>query len=47
MYQQPDLSAALSTVGHLNNDQLKELLNDDEKFDEMMKDLQQVFKIIV
>lgn len=43
MYPQPDLSAALNTIGHLNNDQLKELLNDDEKFDDMMKNLQQVF----
>lgn len=41
MYPQPDLSAALNTIGHLNNDQLKELLNDDEKFDDMMKNLQQ------
>lgn len=43
MYQQPDYSQALGSINHLNNDELKELLNDDVKFEEMMKDLKQVY----
>jgi hypothetical protein len=39
---QPDYPAALGLVSHLNDEELKELLNDDSRFDDMMKDVKQV-----
>lgn len=41
MYQ-PDYTAALGLITHLNNDELKELLNDDLKFENLLKDTNQV-----
>lgn len=40
--QEPDIPAALGRLNHLNNDELKELLNDDGKFEDIVKDIQQV-----
>jgi hypothetical protein len=40
--KEPDYPAALGLFSHLNADELKELLNDDIKFDDMMKDVKQV-----
>ncbi|KAL0818314.1 hypothetical protein ABMA28_008797 [Loxostege sticticalis] len=39
---QPDLSAAMGLLTHLNSDELKEMLNDDTKFDSVLKDVKQV-----
>jgi len=39
---QPDYPAALGLLSHLNGEELKELLNNDSRFDDMMKDLKQV-----
>lgn len=40
---QPDYPAAMGLLAHLNSDELKELLNDDSKFDEtVLKDVKQV-----
>lgn len=39
--QEPDIPAALGLLTHLNNDELKELLNNDEKFEEIVKDIKQ------
>lgn len=42
MYQ-PDYPSALGLLSHLNADELKEMLNDDTKFDEtVLKDVKQV-----
>ncbi|XP_063218256.1 vacuolar protein sorting-associated protein 37B [Bacillus rossius redtenbacheri] len=38
---EPDYPAAMGLLSHLNVDELKEMLNDDAKFDEMMKDVKQ------
>ena len=40
--REPDFPAALGLFSHLNAEELKELLNDDSKFDDMMKDVKQV-----
>lgn len=40
--QEPDVSAALDRLSNYTTDELKELLNDDEKFEELIKDNQQV-----
>lgn len=40
--QEPDIPAALGLLNHLNNDELKELLNDDAKFEDVVKDIKQV-----
>jgi hypothetical protein len=40
--KEPDYPAALGLFSHLNAEELKELLNDDNKFDDMMKDVKQV-----
>lgn len=49
--QEPDIPAALGLLSHLTNDELKELLNDDSKFEDIVKDVKQVififFKIIL
>ncbi|CAG9791498.1 unnamed protein product [Diatraea saccharalis] len=39
---QPDMSAAMGLLSHLNTDELKEILNDDNKFDAILKDVGQV-----
>lgn len=41
--QEPDIQAAISRLSNYSTDELKELLNDDEKFEELIKDNQQVF----
>lgn len=38
----PDCSAALELIQHLTDDELKDLLNNDERLDGMVKDLRQV-----
>ena len=35
-------AAASGLINNFSNDELKELLNDDEKFEELLKDVQQV-----
>jgi ESCRT-I complex subunit VPS37 len=40
--QEPDIPAALGLLSHLNNDELKELLNNDGKFEDIVKDIEQV-----
>lgn len=40
--QEPDYPAALACLTHLTADELKELLNDDNKFEEIIKDVKQV-----
>lgn len=43
---QPDYPSAMGLLAHLNSDELKELLNDDSKFDEtVLKDVKQVITI--
>lgn len=39
--QEPDIPAALGLLTHLNNDELKELLNNDGKFEDIVKDIKQ------
>ncbi|XP_032688335.1 vacuolar protein sorting-associated protein 37B isoform X2 [Odontomachus brunneus] len=39
--QEPDIPAALGLLSHLNNDELKELLNNDGKFEDIVKDIKQ------
>ncbi|XP_033359183.1 vacuolar protein sorting-associated protein 37B-like [Bombus vosnesenskii] len=39
--QEPDIPAALGLLSHLTNDELKELLNDDSKFEDIVKDVKQ------
>lgn len=41
-HKEPDFAAALGLFSHLNAEELKELLNDDSKFDDMMKDIKQI-----
>lgn len=38
---EPDYPAALGLISHLTSDELKEMLNDDSKFEELMKDIKQ------
>lgn len=38
----PDCAAALGLLSHLNADELREVLNDDKKFEDMIKDLKEV-----
>jgi hypothetical protein len=40
--KEPDYPAALGLFSHLNADELKELLNNENKFEDMMKDAKQV-----
>lgn len=40
-HQEPDYPAALSHLSHLDAEELKELLNNDDKFEDMMKDIKQ------
>ncbi|EFN81711.1 vacuolar protein sorting-associated protein 37B [Harpegnathos saltator] len=39
--QEPDIPAALGLLAHLDNDELKELLNNDGKFEDIVKDIKQ------
>ncbi|XP_034828011.1 vacuolar protein sorting-associated protein 37B [Maniola hyperantus] len=39
---QPDYPSAIGLLAHLNSDELKEMLNDDTKFDSVLKDVKQV-----
>ncbi|CAK9796177.1 Vacuolar protein sorting-associated protein 37B [Anthophora plagiata] len=39
--QEPDIPAALGLLSHLTNDELKELLNNDGKFEDIVKDVKQ------
>ncbi|CAG4933040.1 vacuolar protein sorting-associated protein 37B [Colias croceus] len=39
---QPDYPSAMGLLSHLNSDELKEMLNDDAKFDSVLKDVKQV-----
>lgn len=39
---QPDYPSALGLLAHLNSDELKEIYNDDTKFDTVLKDIKQV-----
>ncbi|KMQ93146.1 vacuolar protein sorting-associated protein 37b-like protein [Lasius niger] len=39
--QEPDIPAALGLLSHLDNDELKELLNNDGKFEDIVKDIKQ------
>lgn len=39
---QPDYPSAMGLLAHLNSDELKEMLNDDSKFDSVLKDVKQV-----
>ncbi|XP_057331782.1 vacuolar protein sorting-associated protein 37B [Microplitis mediator] len=39
--QEPDIPAALAMLNHLSNDELKEILNNDGKFEEVVKDIKQ------
>lgn len=39
--QELDIPAALGLLSHLNNDELKELLNNDGKFEELVNDIKQ------
>lgn len=41
MYQ-PDFNAISGLIGQLNNDELKQILNDDAKFEDLLKDFEQV-----
>lgn len=45
--QEPDIPAALGLLSHLTNDELKELLNDDSKFEGIVKDVKQVIKLLL
>lgn len=40
--QEPDIVATLGLLAHLNNDELSELLQNDNKIEEMVKDVKQV-----
>ena len=42
MYAQPDYTAALASLQSMTSDQLKEILNSDDKFDEFIKELPQM-----
>ena len=42
MYSQPDYPAALASLQSMDSEQLKEILNNDVKFDDFMKELPQV-----
>lgn len=40
--QEPDIPAALGPLNNFSTDELKDLLNNDDKFEEIIKDNQQV-----
>lgn len=39
--QEPDIPAALGLLTHLSNDELRDILNDDSKFEDIVKDIKQ------
>lgn len=39
---EPDYAAAVGLLHQLSNDELKEMLNDDDKFAELLKDVNEV-----
>ncbi|XP_014613434.1 PREDICTED: vacuolar protein sorting-associated protein 37B [Polistes canadensis] len=39
--QEPDIPAALGLLTHLSNEELKDILNDDSKFEDIVKDIKQ------
>jgi hypothetical protein len=39
---EPDLSAGMGLLAHLNVEELKDIVNNDGKFEELLKDLKQV-----
>lgn len=39
---EPDLSAGMGLLAHLNVEELKDIVNNDGKFEELIKDLKQV-----
>lgn len=43
---QPDFPSAMGLLAHLNTEELKEMLNDDTKFDAVLKDVKQVLIVI-
>ena len=40
--QEPDIPAAIGPLNNFTNEELKDMLNDDAKFEEIVKDNQQV-----
>ena len=46
MYAQPDYPAALMSLQGMDCDQLKEILNNEDKFDNFMKELPQVKSLV-
>lgn len=44
---QPDIPAVMGLLTHLNSDELKEMLNDDTKFDTVLKDVKQVQYLVL
>jgi ESCRT-I complex subunit VPS37 len=40
--KEPDYPAALGLLSHLNAEELRNLLDNDSKFDDMMKDVKEV-----
>ena len=42
MYAQPDYPAALASLQVMDSDQLKEILNNEDKFEDFMRELPQV-----
>lgn len=44
---QPDYPTAMGLLAHLNSDELKEMLNDDSKFDSVLKDVKQASRVLI
>ena len=47
MYAQPDYPAALNSLQMMDSEQLKEILNNDVKFDDFMRELPQVKSLVM
>ena len=47
MYAQPDYPAAMASLQSMDAEQLKEILNNDVKFDDFMKELPQVKSLVI
>ena len=45
MSGEPDYEAAIGLIRHLPTEELKDLVNNDDKLSELMKDLPQVWNI--
>lgn len=43
--QEPDIPAALGLLTLLSNEELKDILNDDSKFEDIVKDIKQVYPV--